>query len=165
MTCSEKNNSELFFAVLGGLGQFGVITRARISLGPAPEQVRWFRLIYSDFTMFMRDQELLISMDNGFDYIEGSLIMDQSLSSGWRSSFFSTRDLQRIGQVASRHGAIYCLEGAAYYDTNIPEVNIYNHAPIFLYLFYFIKIFLNTGALLTDIHYAHSCTQFGDSNS
>uniref|UniRef100_M4C7Q1 cytokinin dehydrogenase n=1 Tax=Brassica campestris TaxID=3711 RepID=M4C7Q1_BRACM len=36
MTCSEKQNSELFYSVLGGLGQFGIITRARIALGPAP---------------------------------------------------------------------------------------------------------------------------------
>jgi len=36
VTCSSENNSELFYAVLGGLGQFGIITRARIALGPAP---------------------------------------------------------------------------------------------------------------------------------
>ncbi|RYR39459.1 hypothetical protein Ahy_A09g045011 isoform A [Arachis hypogaea] len=36
ITCSKQKNSELFHAVLGGLGQFGVITRARISLHPAP---------------------------------------------------------------------------------------------------------------------------------
>ncbi|RDX71268.1 Cytokinin dehydrogenase 3, partial [Mucuna pruriens] len=35
MTCSPEKNSEAFYAVLGGLGQFGVITRARIPLGPA----------------------------------------------------------------------------------------------------------------------------------
>ncbi|RLN09233.1 cytokinin dehydrogenase 8 precursor [Panicum miliaceum] len=32
---------------LGGLGQFGVITRARIGLEPAPKRVRWVRLAYS----------------------------------------------------------------------------------------------------------------------
>ncbi|KAL4396512.1 hypothetical protein S83_013909 [Arachis hypogaea] len=36
ITCSKQKNSELFHTVLGGLGQFGVITRARISLHPAP---------------------------------------------------------------------------------------------------------------------------------
>lgn len=39
LTCSEERNSELFHAVLGGLGQFGVITRARIALEPAPHRV------------------------------------------------------------------------------------------------------------------------------
>ncbi|KAM0933524.1 putative cytokinin dehydrogenase [Dioscorea sansibarensis] len=112
VTCSENYNSELFFAVLGGLGQFGVITRARIKLETAPERinewindrcckVRWVRLIYSDFSSFIRDQEWLISMDQekkkGFQYIEGSLIMDQGIKSGWRSSFFSGGDMEKIG--------------------------------------------------------------------
>lgn len=40
INCSEKQNSELFHSVLGGLGQFGIITRARISLEPAPDMVK-----------------------------------------------------------------------------------------------------------------------------
>lgn len=38
VTCSADKNSELFYGVLGGLGQFGIITRARIALGPAPKR-------------------------------------------------------------------------------------------------------------------------------
>lgn len=41
VTCSEIENSELFFSVLGGLGQFGIITRARVLLQPAPDMV-WY---------------------------------------------------------------------------------------------------------------------------
>jgi cytokinin dehydrogenase len=37
--CSPSSHPDLFFAVLGGLGQFGVITRARIPLHPAPRTV------------------------------------------------------------------------------------------------------------------------------
>lgn len=40
MNCSEKQNSDLFHGVLGGLGQFGIITRARIALEPAPDMVK-----------------------------------------------------------------------------------------------------------------------------
>lgn len=40
LTCSKDLNSELFFGVLGGLGQFGIITRARIVLDKAPTRVR-----------------------------------------------------------------------------------------------------------------------------
>ncbi|XWS65182.1 hypothetical protein CRYUN_Cryun05aG0069900 [Craigia yunnanensis] len=40
ITCSDKKNADLFYGVLGGLGQFGIITRARISLGPAEKMVR-----------------------------------------------------------------------------------------------------------------------------
>jgi FAD/FMN-containing dehydrogenase len=39
MKCSAKENSDLFYAALGGLGQFGIITRARIALEPAPKMV------------------------------------------------------------------------------------------------------------------------------
>lgn len=39
MTCSRNKNPELFFGVLGGLGQFGIITRARIVLEKAPTRV------------------------------------------------------------------------------------------------------------------------------
>lgn len=39
LICSENENPELFFGVLGGLGQFGVITRARVVLQSAPDMV------------------------------------------------------------------------------------------------------------------------------
>jgi FAD/FMN-containing dehydrogenase len=42
VTCSPTKSSELFYAVLGGLGQFGIITRARILLQDAPKKVTIF---------------------------------------------------------------------------------------------------------------------------
>lgn len=42
VTCSAYKNSDLFYAVLGGLGQFGIITRARIALEPAPKRVNTY---------------------------------------------------------------------------------------------------------------------------
>lgn len=39
LICSETENPDLFFGVLGGLGQFGIITRARVLLQPAPDMV------------------------------------------------------------------------------------------------------------------------------
>jgi cytokinin dehydrogenase len=39
VVCSPTRRPELFFAVLGGLGQFGIITKARINLEPAPQKV------------------------------------------------------------------------------------------------------------------------------
>jgi cytokinin dehydrogenase len=41
VTCSPTQSPELFFAVLGGLGQFGIITRARIPLQLAPPKVHY----------------------------------------------------------------------------------------------------------------------------
>ncbi|CAL9750510.1 unnamed protein product [Musa acuminata subsp. burmannicoides] len=118
VTCSEQHEADLFFAVLGGLAQFGIITRARIAIEPAPTMVRWVRLIYKDFAAFTSDQERLISPEKkkGFNYVEGSVIMADSLTDNWRSSFYLEEDITRISRLAAQYGAVYCLEGAKYYD-------------------------------------------------
>ncbi|KAL7238093.1 hypothetical protein ACSBR2_004232 [Camellia fascicularis] len=113
--CSKHMNSDLFYAVLGGLGQFGIITRARIALEVAPNRVKWVRMLYHDFAAFTRDQEHLISI-NGLDYVEGSLIMHQSPPNNWRASFFSPSDQLKINSLLTKHGIIYCLEAVKYYD-------------------------------------------------
>ncbi|KAJ9166058.1 hypothetical protein P3X46_020858 [Hevea brasiliensis] len=116
LTCSEEENSELFHAVLGGLGQFGIITRARISLEPAPQRVRWIRVLYSSFSSFTTDQEYLISLygnppSQKFDYVEGFVIVDEGLINNWRSSFFSPRNPVKISSIgANGTGVLYCLE-------------------------------------------------------
>ncbi|MQM00500.1 hypothetical protein Taro_033235 [Colocasia esculenta] len=131
VTCSRDVNPDLFYAVLGGLGQFGIIVRARIKLLPAPQRARWLRLIYTDFATFTKDQEYLISLDGeghrvpgknksaskkGFDYVEGSVLLDGIPVTSWRSSFYSVADAERMSSLASRHGAVYSLEGVMYYD-------------------------------------------------
>ncbi|KAF6157121.1 hypothetical protein GIB67_041582 [Kingdonia uniflora] len=128
VTCSKHTNSELFYAVLGGLGQFGIITRARIALDRAPGRVRWVRMLYHDFYAFTRDQEYLISMsgDEGVDYVEGSVmhnIVNQGSVNNWRSSFFTSTDHPRINSIATHYGTIYCLEVVKYYYGHV-SVNI-----------------------------------------
>ncbi|KAL8102581.1 cytokinin dehydrogenase 3-like [Apium graveolens] len=115
LTCSKHLNPELFYAVLGGLGQFGIITRARIVLDKAPKRVKWIRMLYQDFSSFTGDQEHLIS-NNKLDYVEGSLILHQSSSNNWKSSFFSNNDQSNIASLLSKHGILYCLEVVKYYD-------------------------------------------------
>lgn len=119
ITCSRSQNSDLFFATLGGLGQFGVITRARVGLEPAPKRVKWVRLAYSDVRLFTADQELLISKAAGFDYVEGQVQLNRTLTEGRRSSsFFSASELARLAGLTLDTGsaAIYYIEGAMYYD-------------------------------------------------
>ncbi|XP_072988160.1 cytokinin dehydrogenase 5 [Typha latifolia] len=127
VTCSEKENPELFFGVLGGLGQFGIITRARIALEPAPQRVRWIRVLYSNFTAFTKDQEHLISLHGAahqsqrFDYVEGFVIVDEGLINNWRSSFFSPRNPVKISSLGDNNnnnngGIFYCLEMTRNYD-------------------------------------------------
>ncbi|XP_010254443.1 PREDICTED: cytokinin dehydrogenase 3-like [Nelumbo nucifera] len=110
VTCSKHTNSKLFYAVLGGLGQFGIITRARIALEKAPSTVKWMSLYYVDFFAFTRDQEILISTHTShenktFDYIEGTLVMQHD-----------TSDDPRITSLAKQYGIVYTIEVAKYYD-------------------------------------------------
>ncbi|KAF3320576.1 cytokinin dehydrogenase 5-like protein [Carex littledalei] len=118
VTCSEKENQDLFYGVLGGLGQFGIITRARIALEHAPKRVRWIRVLYSDFASFTRDQEHLISLHGSdkFDYVEGFVITDESLINNWRSSFFSPRNPIKLSSLGSHGKVLYCLELTKNYD-------------------------------------------------
>ncbi|KAL1563321.1 Cytokinin dehydrogenase [Salvia divinorum] len=124
VSCSEGMNSELFLAVLGGLGQFGIITRARIVLHKAPTRAKWVRLIYDDFSMFTSDQEHLAMNGNGPNYLEGSIITDKSPPNNWRStSFYSPSHQTKIQFLLKANGGIlYSLELVKYYtatNTNI----------------------------------------------
>ncbi|CAD6240292.1 unnamed protein product [Miscanthus lutarioriparius] len=127
VTCSKHKDADLFDAVLGGLGQFGIITRARIPLAPAPARARWVRLLYTGAADLTTDQERLIDERGGgalaglMDYVEGSVLTDfQGLIGSWRSqppsSFYSAADAKRIAALAKDAGGVlYCLEGALYY--------------------------------------------------
>ncbi|KAL9234702.1 hypothetical protein vseg_009540 [Gypsophila vaccaria] len=131
VTCSEEKNEDLFHAVLGGLGQFGIITRARIALEPSPQRVRWIRVLYSNFTAFTKDQEYLISLHDKpksekFDYVEGFVIVDEGLINNWRSSFFSPSNPVKISSIgsANNEGVLYCLEITKnYFDSHVDSVD------------------------------------------
>ncbi|XP_062023467.1 cytokinin dehydrogenase 7 [Rosa rugosa] len=134
--CSEAENSELFFSVLGGLGQFGIITRARVSLQQAPDMVRWIRLVYTEFDAFTRDAESLVtrrhesSDDDSFDYVEGFAFMNSDNPADGLPSvplhpdqiFDPTRLPEEAGSV------LYCLELACHYrnsdDPSIVDMGV-----------------------------------------
>ncbi|XP_020553288.1 cytokinin dehydrogenase 3-like isoform X2 [Sesamum indicum] len=115
ITCSRERKAKLFFAVLGGLGQFGIITRARIILEKAPTRVKWVRLIYSNFSIFTTDQEHLIS-SNSPDYVLGFLIIDENTTNQWRSSFSSPSRQSDIDALLKKQGILYSIELVKYYD-------------------------------------------------
>ncbi|PQP99267.1 cytokinin dehydrogenase 7 isoform X1 [Prunus yedoensis var. nudiflora] len=126
--CSETENSELFFGALGGLGQFGIITRARVLLQPAPDMVRWIRLVYTEFEDFTRDAELLVTRqdeDDSFDYVEGFAFVNSDNPADGRPSvpldrdqFFDPTHLPRTAG-----SMLYCLELARHYrNTDDPSI-------------------------------------------
>ncbi|XP_031475506.1 cytokinin dehydrogenase 3-like [Nymphaea colorata] len=115
LTCSKAQNSELFYAVLGGLGQFGIITRARIVLEEAPHKVKWVRVFYDEFEKFTRDQELLVTaMEGMVDYVEGLTFLNQhSLLSSF-AAFPSDPDLLPGLHGESNTSIYYCIEFAVH---------------------------------------------------
>lgn len=70
VTCAPDGpNEELFWATIAGMGQVGVITRARLQLRKTASMTRSYYLLYDDIRKFMEDARL--SMDNGkWDHLE-----------------------------------------------------------------------------------------------
>ncbi|MGW1998339.1 FAD-binding protein [Embleya sp. NPDC001921] len=60
LTCSATENRELFEVMLGGLGQCGVITRAKVDLVRAPAMARLHTIKYTDNARFFRDLRTLL---------------------------------------------------------------------------------------------------------
>jgi cytokinin dehydrogenase len=73
VTCSPSRQPDLFDAVRAGLGQVGIITRATLTLVPAPRQIRRYQLIYGDLRSLLHDERLL-SADDRFDAVQGAVL-------------------------------------------------------------------------------------------
>tara|TARA_R110001592_G_scaffold190887_1_gene436942 strand:+ start:18624 stop:20075 length:1452 start_codon:yes stop_codon:yes gene_type:complete len=78
LVCSSSKNPELFDAVLGGLGQFGVIAKAVFKVKPAKKYIHVVKASFPDVTSVI--QEMLDSANNdsiyaidGYTWKEGSL--------------------------------------------------------------------------------------------
>lgn len=73
LRCSRTENPALFDCVRCGLGQFAVITEARIRLRRALPDVRTFFLAYDDIEALMQDQQQVVS-DDRFEYIASTCL-------------------------------------------------------------------------------------------
>lgn len=58
--CSATREPELFHRVLGGMGEHGAITRARLDLVPMPSRVRSWDLRYDDIGALLADMRRLV---------------------------------------------------------------------------------------------------------
>ena len=68
LRCSRTENPALFDSVRCGLGQFAVITEARLQLRKVLPNVRTYLLAYDDIEAFMQDQQQVIA-DDRFEYV------------------------------------------------------------------------------------------------
>ncbi|NJP99114.1 FAD-binding protein [Streptomyces zingiberis] len=71
--CSRHRRSDLFEAVLGGLGQCGVITKAVVDLVPAREETRTYAFGYTGTAAFFRDFRTLVERP-GIDHIYAEFV-------------------------------------------------------------------------------------------
>ena len=71
--CSPTHRADLFESVLGGLGQFAIVVRARIKLCPAEARARAYTMVYDDLATYLDDQRMLVSEER-FSYLEGQVI-------------------------------------------------------------------------------------------
>ncbi|MEV4947065.1 FAD-binding protein [Streptomyces sp. NPDC053755] len=72
-TCSPTVRPDLFRAVLGGLGQCAIITRATLSLVPAPRSVRHYVLFFDSVAALTARQAALVE-EGRFDYLVGQAL-------------------------------------------------------------------------------------------
>ena len=70
VTCSDQSNSDLFNAMLGGLGQCGIITKVVMRLMEAPTNVLFIKMDYADFQAASADLALL-AKDGRFHHLDG----------------------------------------------------------------------------------------------
>ena len=97
VTCSDERNGDLFNAMLGGLGQCGIITKVVMRLMAAPTNVLFIKMDYDDFQGASADLALL-AKDGRFHHLDG-------------------RGAGRPGG-----GVGYYVEGGAFYDApNAPD--------------------------------------------
>jgi cytokinin dehydrogenase len=75
LTCSPELNSELFRMTLAGLGQCGIIVRARLRLIPAPKYVASRTLTYDDLDAFLGDQSQLTTAAD-LNLLNGSVVRE-----------------------------------------------------------------------------------------
>ena len=73
VVCSETKDQEVFDAVRSTLGQFGVITRARLKLRRCKPKTRTYFLLYDDLSALMRDAQAAIEQDR-VDDIEATCV-------------------------------------------------------------------------------------------
>lgn len=67
--CSPLENAELFDCTRCGLGQFSIITRARLRLRPFANQLRSYFLLYDDLDALTRDQARMMK-EQRFDFVD-----------------------------------------------------------------------------------------------
>jgi FAD/FMN-containing dehydrogenase len=92
VTCSPERNGELFRMTLAGLGQCGIIVRARLRLVSAPESVVMRSLTYDDPAALLSDQARLSAVE-ALGPLGGAFLRDAD--GRWRFLLFAGAFVKR----------------------------------------------------------------------
>jgi cytokinin dehydrogenase len=116
ITCSPTHESELFHMVLAGLGQCGIIVRARIPLISAPSHVMLHHLRYTDLDHYLTDQ-LRIAAEGRFNSLRG--LMSRNQAAQWSFTI-------EVGQFFSlpTEPNLAALESGLQFDAATPPVSM-----------------------------------------
>ena len=76
LICNNQENKDLFDLARGGLGQYGIISRAWIHLEKAPEKVFVYKLLYTDLKEFLNAQTLLTNCQQ-IDAIQSHVVPEE----------------------------------------------------------------------------------------
>jgi cytokinin dehydrogenase len=105
---SATQQPRLFEHVLGGLGQFGVVTKVRLRLRTAPRRIRSYYLVYDQVDTLLRDARLLMRRED-VHLLSGYALPKPSPVAGSSYGFVLTASTE-IDDTSS-HGALSIVEG------------------------------------------------------
>ena len=134
VVCSATQDREVFDAARSGLGQFAVITRARLGLRRCRTRVRTYYLLYDDLPSYMRDAETIFREDR-FDYVESTCVpcpqgfrwvgQTKEAFAAWFFPLHATVEFDPASQPDDRR----LLDGLAYYrQTHVEDQDLLQFA-------------------------------------
>lgn len=110
--CAPDHNAALFDAVRGGLGQFGIITKACLRLVPAPALVHYHRALYADRAAFLHELNLLID-EAQYECIQGFALANEEGAIG---AHLGPDVAASLALPIGTDPWLYCIETVRFFD-------------------------------------------------
>jgi cytokinin dehydrogenase len=100
--------------------------------------VKWARAFYDDFGTFTKDQELLVSMPDLVDYVEGFIVLNKQSLHGTSIAIPANMGINPDFGTKSSPKIYYCIEFAVH-DYQHKNTNVDQVSPE-LFLFVFVNL-------------------------
>lgn len=109
--CSRHRNRALFDAVLAGIGQYGIIVRAKVRLVPVGQRAVDWTIVYSDISTFFTDLRTLIAREE-LDMVWGGMKRDPA-TGAWTYELYTTMfyDPPYVPNMAHLHRGLHYTPG------------------------------------------------------